>query len=200
MLGVWKGYASMDVYLLLGAFGLPVFGDEGSGAEVFLAATAGSLFAMPLAAGATGDRFRRSLDKASQDTVARRACPPSPATSPSSGSAWVCLASPGYRRPRAMAGPCSCRACPSALGPVVALVEGRVRRLPGAHGVRSRRAACGLRARLGWPCHRHRHGVGSGAGPGRGPVRARRPRQGVRGRRRHQLARPSPPVRGGPQP
>jgi len=36
---------------------------------------AGSLFAMPLAAGVTGDRSRRSLDKASQDTVARLGVP-----------------------------------------------------------------------------------------------------------------------------
>lgn len=71
VLGPWMGYASMYVYLLLGALGAPVFADFGAGVGVLLGATAGYLYAFPLAAGLAGSLSRRYLDRPGEETMAR---------------------------------------------------------------------------------------------------------------------------------
>jgi biotin transport system substrate-specific component len=71
VLGPWTGYASMLVYLVLGLVGLPVFADGGAGVEVLAGATAGYLFAFPLAAGVTGYLSRRYLDEPGEAALAR---------------------------------------------------------------------------------------------------------------------------------
>jgi len=50
VLGPWRGTASVLIYLALGAAGLPVLSDGASGLGPFSGATAGYLFAFPLAA------------------------------------------------------------------------------------------------------------------------------------------------------
>lgn len=54
VLGARGGVAAMGLYLLLGAVGLPVFSDGGSGMDALTGPTAGYLVAFPLAAGAVG--------------------------------------------------------------------------------------------------------------------------------------------------
>lgn len=71
VLGTGLGAASMALYLLLGALGLPVFADWSGGAEVFLGATAGYLFAFPIAAGLTGLASRRYVRAPGERTLVR---------------------------------------------------------------------------------------------------------------------------------
>jgi biotin transport system substrate-specific component len=70
-LGPWMGYASMLAYLVIGATGAPVFADFAGGVEVLAGATAGYLYAFPIAAGITGALSRRYLDRPGQGTLAR---------------------------------------------------------------------------------------------------------------------------------
>ncbi|MFJ6025265.1 biotin transporter BioY [Brevundimonas sp. NPDC092305] len=59
VLGARGGAAAMGLYLLLGAVGLPVFSDGGSGVDALTGETAGYLVAFPLAAGLAGTLSRR---------------------------------------------------------------------------------------------------------------------------------------------
>lgn len=71
VLGTRMGAASMAVYLGLGALGAPVFADYSAGLDVLLGATAGYLFAYPVAAGLTGYLSRRYLDRPGEETMAQ---------------------------------------------------------------------------------------------------------------------------------
>lgn len=71
VLGPAMGAASMALYLALGAVGLPVFADYSGGVGVLFGATAGYLYAYPIAAGITGYLSRRYLEQPGQDTLAR---------------------------------------------------------------------------------------------------------------------------------
>ncbi len=66
VLGPWRGGAAVVLYLALAALGLPVLAEGASGLEPFAGATAGYLFAFPVAAvvvGALSERpaFRRPV-------------------------------------------------------------------------------------------------------------------------------------------
>lgn len=54
VLGWWRGFLAVSLYLLLGAIGLPVFAEHSSGLGVFTGPSAGYLFAFPLAAALAG--------------------------------------------------------------------------------------------------------------------------------------------------
>lgn len=60
VLGAWRGTASVLLYLALGAAGLPVLSDGVSGIAPFSGATAGYLFAFPLAALLVGWLFGKA--------------------------------------------------------------------------------------------------------------------------------------------
>lgn len=60
VLGPWKGTASVLLYLVLGAAGLPVLSDGASGLAPFAGSTAGYLFAFPLAALVVGLLFEHA--------------------------------------------------------------------------------------------------------------------------------------------
>lgn len=71
VLGPALGYASMFIYLLMGALGLPVFADWSGGTAVLAGATAGYLYSYPLAALAAGALSRRYMDQPGEATLAR---------------------------------------------------------------------------------------------------------------------------------
>ena len=50
LLGPWRGFLAVALYLLLGAAGLPVFSEHSSGLGTFSSASAGYLWSFPLAA------------------------------------------------------------------------------------------------------------------------------------------------------
>lgn len=54
LLGPWWGAASMGVYLLLGAVGLPVYAGGMAGPQILVGLTAGYLWSYPLAAALVG--------------------------------------------------------------------------------------------------------------------------------------------------
>lgn len=54
VLGWWRGFLAVSLYLLLGAIGLPVFAEHSSGLGVFTGPSAGYLYAFPLAAALAG--------------------------------------------------------------------------------------------------------------------------------------------------
>lgn len=71
VLGPAMGSASMTLYLAMGAIGLPVFADYSGGLGVLVGATAGYLYAYPIAAGVTGYLSRRYLETPGEETLAR---------------------------------------------------------------------------------------------------------------------------------
>jgi biotin transport system substrate-specific component len=71
VLGSRRGSASMIAYLGFGAVGLPVFADYSAGIDVLLGATAGYLYAYPVAAGLVGWLSRRYLEGPDEETLAR---------------------------------------------------------------------------------------------------------------------------------
>jgi len=54
LLGPLRGFAAVALYLVLGAVGLPVFAEHSSGLGAFTGASAGYLYAFPLAAALAG--------------------------------------------------------------------------------------------------------------------------------------------------
>lgn len=54
LLGPWRGFLAVALYLLLGAAGLPVFSEHSSGLGTFSSASAGYLWSFPVAALITG--------------------------------------------------------------------------------------------------------------------------------------------------
>lgn len=54
VLGAWRGFAAVSLYLLIGLAGVPVYSDATSGWGVFTGATGGYLWAFPFAAFAVG--------------------------------------------------------------------------------------------------------------------------------------------------
>lgn len=54
VLGPWRGFASVTLYLAMGAVGLPVFAEHSSGLGVFTSVSAGYLIAFPFAAALIG--------------------------------------------------------------------------------------------------------------------------------------------------
>lgn len=60
VLGPWRGTAAVLLYLVLAALGLPILSDGASGLAPFSGATAGYLFAFPLAALLVGLLFGRA--------------------------------------------------------------------------------------------------------------------------------------------
>lgn len=71
LLGPRTGSASMGLYLLLGAAGLPVFADLQAGIGILTGATAGYLFAFPAAAWVTGHLSRRYLSPSNETLLSR---------------------------------------------------------------------------------------------------------------------------------
>lgn len=71
VLGPWLGAASMLLYLILGAIGLPVFADASGGIEVLLGPTAGYLFGFVVACYLTGSLSRAWLKGRREGTLAR---------------------------------------------------------------------------------------------------------------------------------
>lgn len=71
VLGPGLGMASMLVYLVLGAAGLPVFADWSGGLGVLVGATAGYLYAYPLAAMVVGLLSRDYMDRPTDQHMAR---------------------------------------------------------------------------------------------------------------------------------
>lgn len=71
VLGAGLGMASMLLYVLVGAAGLPVFAGWSGGADVLLGATAGYLVAYPLAALVVGWLSRRYMGQPTEDHLAR---------------------------------------------------------------------------------------------------------------------------------
>jgi biotin transport system substrate-specific component len=69
LLGSWRGFAALALYLAEGAMGMPVFSPVGAGgiAQLFHGATSGFLLAYPLVAWAAGyimERGRKSFARA----------------------------------------------------------------------------------------------------------------------------------------
>lgn len=61
--GARRGAATIGIYLLVGAVGVPVFTEASGGFQVFLGATGGYLVAFPIAAYVVGALARRGWDR-----------------------------------------------------------------------------------------------------------------------------------------